>query len=69
MIGPRRKTADYWIPNGTRYESHLRRIHGVEYRFIKISHIDGSVTVMAESIGWDQPAWHMWTITPDGRLV
>jgi hypothetical protein len=68
QIGPRRTMADYWIPNGTRYEAFFRLINGTEYRFIRISHVDGSRTFLAEPIGWERVEGHAWTVTPDGRV-
>jgi hypothetical protein len=69
MIGPRHLVSEFRIPNGTRFQSRVRVINGTEYQFTRIGHVDGSVTLMAEAIGWDQPASHLWTVTPDGRVL
>lgn len=68
-IGPRRTMADYRIPNGTRYEAFFRLINGTEYRLIRITQMDGTRTFLAEPIGWERIEGHIWTVTPDGRLV
>ena len=60
-IGSRQQVTSRRHPNGTLIETHVRRINGTDYLFIRLTHASGSVNVLAQPLVMDETAsWHKW---------